>query len=86
MPDAPICPNPLVCFLSNRLHVCLETTEDGKACIRLVPDTPSDPLDSIYKPNMTLEEGIECMKKCFKEINQRFLMGGSTFTLKVCCI
>jgi len=40
-------------------------------------------LDSIYKPNMTLEEGIECMKKCFKEINQRFLMGGSTFTLKV---
>jgi len=34
---------------------------------------------------MTLEEGIECMKKCFKEINQRFLMGGSTFTLKVCC-
>ncbi len=32
---------------------------------------------------MPLEEGIECMKKGFAEINTRFLMGGSTFTLKV---
>lgn len=32
---------------------------------------------------MSLDEGIECMKKCFKEINTRFLMGGATFTLKV---
>lgn len=77
--------NHLICLLSSCLQVCLKTTEDIKARIRLSPDTPSDPFDSIYKPNMTLEEGIECMKKCFKEINQRFLMGGSTFTLKVCC-
>ena len=77
--------NHLICLLSSCLQVYLETTEDIKARIRLSPDTPSDPSDSIYKPNMTLEEGIECMKKCFKEINQRFLMGGSTFTLKVCC-
>mmetsp|Transcript_3963 Transcript_3963/g.9410 ORF Transcript_3963/g.9410 Transcript_3963/m.9410 type:complete len:200 (+) Transcript_3963:106-705(+) len=40
-------------------------------------------LDSIWRPNMPLEEGIECMKKVFKEINTRFLVGGATFTLKV---
>lgn len=45
---------------------------------------PLDSFGSIYKPNMTLEEGIECMKKCFKEINTRFMIGGATFTLKVC--
>lgn len=32
---------------------------------------------------MSLEEGIEVMKKVFEEINTRFLIGGATFTLKV---
>jgi hypothetical protein len=32
---------------------------------------------------MPLDEGIELMKKGFKEINERFLVGGATFTLKV---
>ena len=32
---------------------------------------------------MPLEEGIQLMKKAFAEINQRFLVGGATFTLKV---
>ena len=38
---------------------------------------------------MPLDEGIALMKKGFKEINERFLVGGATFTLKVseypCC-
>jgi hypothetical protein len=33
---------------------------------------------------MTLDEGIALMKKGFKEINTRFMIGGATFTLKVC--
>eukprot|EP00961_Rhodomonas_salina_P228709 3091038-Rhodomonas_salina.3 len=37
----------------------------------------------LWRPNMKLEEGIELMKKVFAEINTRFLVGGSTFTLKV---
>lgn len=32
---------------------------------------------------MPLEEGIALMKKGFKEINTRFMIGGATFTLKV---
>ena len=32
---------------------------------------------------MSLDEGIALMKKGFKEINERFLVGGATFTLKV---
>ena len=32
---------------------------------------------------MTVEEGIAVMKKIFVEINTRFLIGGSTFTLKI---
>jgi hypothetical protein len=32
---------------------------------------------------MPLDEGIALMKKGFKEINERFLVGGATFTLKV---
>jgi len=40
-------------------------------------------LDRLWRPNMPLEEGIELMKKAFKEINTRFLVGGCTFTLKV---
>ena len=32
---------------------------------------------------MKLEEGIAIMKQIFAEINQRFLIGGATFTLKV---
>jgi hypothetical protein len=32
---------------------------------------------------MTLEESISIMKKIFAEINTRFLIGGSTFILKV---
>mmetsp|Transcript_35430 Transcript_35430/g.83390 ORF Transcript_35430/g.83390 Transcript_35430/m.83390 type:complete len:199 (-) Transcript_35430:101-697(-) len=40
-------------------------------------------LDRLWRPNMKLEEGIELMKKVFAEINTRFLVGGSTFTLKV---
>ena len=38
---------------------------------------------------MPLDEGIALMKKGVKEINERFLVGGATFTLKVseypCC-
>jgi len=37
----------------------------------------------LWKPNMTLDEGIALMKKGFKEINTRFMIGGATFTLKV---
>eukprot|EP00287_Rhodomonas_sp_CCMP768_P004569 CAMPEP_0196717016 /NCGR_PEP_ID=MMETSP1091-20130531/445_1 /TAXON_ID=302021 /ORGANISM="Rhodomonas sp., Strain CCMP768" /LENGTH=198 /DNA_ID=CAMNT_0042057231 /DNA_START=52 /DNA_END=648 /DNA_ORIENTATION=+ len=40
-------------------------------------------LDRLWRPNMSLEEGIELMKKVFAEINTRFLVGGSTFTLKI---
>ena len=32
---------------------------------------------------MSRLQGIELMKKAFKEINTRFLVGGCTFTLKV---
>lgn len=32
---------------------------------------------------MSVEEGIAIMKKVFAEINNRFLVGGSTFTLKI---
>jgi hypothetical protein len=32
---------------------------------------------------MTLEEGLDVMKSIFAEINARFLVGGSTFTLKL---
>mmetsp|Transcript_34314 Transcript_34314/g.77285 ORF Transcript_34314/g.77285 Transcript_34314/m.77285 type:complete len:201 (-) Transcript_34314:2167-2769(-) len=40
-------------------------------------------MDRLWRPNMPLEEGIQLMKKAFAEINQRFLVGGATFTLKV---
>jgi hypothetical protein len=37
----------------------------------------------LWRPDMPLDEGIALMKKGFKEINERFLVGGATFTLKV---
>jgi 20S proteasome subunit beta 4 len=37
----------------------------------------------LWKPDMSLEEGMAIMKKVFTEINTRFLIGGSTFSLKI---
>lgn len=38
---------------------------------------------SLHRLTLSRLQGIELMKKAFKEINTRFLVGGCTFTLKV---
>lgn len=40
-------------------------------------------LDNEYKADMTKEEGIECMKKCVKELKERFLISQQEFKFKI---
>merc|ERR1711934_476316 len=43
----------------------------------------SSTIDRYYTPNLTLEEGMDILKKCVKEIQTRFLMNTPEFTVKV---
>ena len=43
----------------------------------------SSVLDNCYKADMTIDEGIECMKKCVKELKTRFLISQTEFVLKI---
>jgi len=40
-------------------------------------------IDRYYTPNLTLEEGLDIMRKCIHEINTRFLMNTPKFTVKI---
>ena len=43
----------------------------------------SSVLDNNYKKDMTLEEGIECIKDCVKEMQTRFLLSQPKFVMKI---
>ena len=40
-------------------------------------------LDNHYKKDMTLEEGVECVKQCIHELKTRFLVSQPTFVIKI---
>lgn len=40
-------------------------------------------LDNHYKKDMTLEEGLECIKKCTDEMKTRFLISQPKFVVKI---
>ncbi|EGR33212.1 proteasome subunit beta, putative [Ichthyophthirius multifiliis] len=40
-------------------------------------------LDNFYKPELTLQEGIEIMKKCVHELKTRFLISQQNFVCKI---
>ena len=39
-------------------------------------------LDNLYKKDLTLDEGIQIIKCCIKELQTRFLMSQNNFTIK----
>merc|ERR1712100_515198 len=43
----------------------------------------SSTIDRYYTPDLTLEEGLDILRKCVHEINTRFLMNAPKFTVKV---
>lgn len=43
----------------------------------------SSVLDNHYKKDMTLEEGIECIKACITEMQTRFLVSQPKFVMKI---
>ena len=43
----------------------------------------SSVLDNHYKKDMTLEEGIECIKGCINEMKVRFLLSVPSFVIKI---
>merc|ERR1712159_164330 len=43
----------------------------------------SSTIDRYYTPNLTLEEGMDILRKCVHEIKTRFLMNTPNFTVKV---
>lgn len=43
----------------------------------------SSVLDNDYKKDMTLEEGIECIKKCISEMKTRFLISQPAYVVKI---
>eukprot|EP00344_Euplotes_crassus_P004968 CAMPEP_0196994428 /NCGR_PEP_ID=MMETSP1380-20130617/731_1 /TAXON_ID=5936 /ORGANISM="Euplotes crassus, Strain CT5" /LENGTH=169 /DNA_ID=CAMNT_0042409799 /DNA_START=83 /DNA_END=592 /DNA_ORIENTATION=+ len=43
----------------------------------------SSVLDNHYKKDMTLDEGIECVKDCIKELQTRFLLSQPGFVIKI---
>eukprot|EP01017_Pseudomicrothorax_dubius_P038631 TRINITY_DN5822_c0_g1_i1.p1 TRINITY_DN5822_c0_g1~~TRINITY_DN5822_c0_g1_i1.p1 ORF type:complete len:190 (-),score=63.38 TRINITY_DN5822_c0_g1_i1:144-713(-) len=40
-------------------------------------------LDNWFKPDLTLDEGIELVKKCINEVQTRFLMSQKNFVVKI---
>jgi len=40
-------------------------------------------LDKYWLPNMSQEEGIECLRKCIKELNTRFMINLSEWKVKI---
>jgi len=40
-------------------------------------------IDRYYTPNLSLEEGLDILRKCVHEIQTRFLMNTPKFTIKV---
>lgn len=40
-------------------------------------------LDRYHRPDMTLEEGLELLKRCVNELKQRFIVDLGTFTVRV---
>ena len=40
-------------------------------------------LDNFYKKGMSIEDGLECMKKCVHEMKTRFLLDQSYFQVKI---
>ncbi|XP_015929200.1 proteasome subunit beta type-2 [Parasteatoda tepidariorum] len=40
-------------------------------------------LDRYYRPDMSIEEGMDLLRKCVKEINHRFLVNLPSFKVKV---
>ena len=43
----------------------------------------SSVLENAYKEGMTIEEGIEALKKCVVELKTRFLIDQSNFKVKI---
>ena len=40
-------------------------------------------MDSAYKPNMKIEEGLDCMKLCIEELKRRFIINQPKFICKI---
>lgn len=40
-------------------------------------------LDRYHRPDMSLEEGLDLLRRCINELKQRFIVDLSTFTVRV---
>ena len=40
-------------------------------------------MDRVWKPNMSVEEGIQVIKQCIHELNTRFLVNQPVFIVKI---